>query len=54
VQIVVGHGVLTLLAAAEDVQGVAVAEHVLGSHLARFGQRHELVVAWTRSPASPS
>jgi hypothetical protein len=47
-QIVVGDGVLTLLASANDEQAVAFAEHVLGSHLERFGQRNELAVSWTR------
>ncbi len=48
-QIVVGSGVLTLLAQGPDEQAVALVEHVLGSHLERFGQRDELVVSWTRS-----
>ena len=47
-QVVVGDGVLTLLAAGSDEQAVALAEHVLGSHLERFGQRNELIVSWAR------
>lgn len=46
--VAVGDGVLTLLASGEDEQAVAVVEHVLGSHLERFGQRHELAVSWQR------
>ena len=46
--VVVGDGVLTLLAEGEDEAGVALVEHVLGSHLERFGQRSELTVRWTR------
>jgi hypothetical protein len=46
-QIVVGEGVLTLLASGDDEQAVALAEHVLGSHLERFGHRNELTVIWT-------
>lgn len=48
-QIVVGEGVLTLVAAGDDEEAVALVEHVLGSHLERFGQRNELRVAWTRA-----
>ena len=48
-QIVIGDGVLTLVATGPDEDGVARAEHVLGSHLERFGQRNELVVTWTRA-----
>ena len=47
-QIIVGDGILTLLATGTDEAGVARVEHVLGSHLERFGQRNELTVAWTR------
>ncbi len=48
-EIIVGDRVLTLLAAATDPDALGLVEHVLGSHLERFGQRNELVVAWTRS-----
>jgi len=51
-QVVVGDGVLTLIAAGNDEQAVAVAEQVLGSHLERFGQRQELTVVWVRRAAS--
>jgi hypothetical protein len=47
-QIVVGDGVLTLLASGPDEEGVARAEDVLGRHLVRFGQRNELTVTWIR------
>ncbi len=46
--VVVGDGVLTLLVRAPDEEALERAEHVLGSHLERFGQRHELTVTWTR------
>ncbi len=49
--VVVGDGVVTLLATGDDEQSVARVEHVLGSHLERFGQRNELAVTWTRDPA---
>jgi len=49
--IVVGDGVLTLLAEAPDVEALARVQHVLGSHLERFGQRHELSVTWITSAA---
>jgi hypothetical protein len=45
--VLVGDGVLTLLAEAPDADGLARVQHVLGSHLERFGQRNELVVTWT-------
>lgn len=50
-QVVVGDGVLTLVASGPDTDGVARVEHVLGSHLERFGQRNELTVRWTRDIA---
>jgi hypothetical protein len=48
-QVVVGDGVLTLLATGPDEESVATVEHVLGSHLERFAQRDELAVRWGRS-----
>ena len=48
-QIVVGNSFLTLIAAGPDEASVARVEHVLGSHLERFGQRNELTVVWSRS-----
>lgn len=48
-QVIVGDGVLTLLATGADEQAVGQVEHVLGSHLERFAQRDELAVTWTRS-----
>jgi phospholipase/carboxylesterase len=47
-EVVVGDGVLTLVASGNDEDAVARVEHVLGSHLERFGQRNELAVTWTR------
>ena len=52
-RIVVGDGVLTLLAEGPDESAVERIEHVLGSHLERFGQRSQLVVAWSRSGTPP-
>jgi len=51
--IVVGNGVLTLTAAGTDEADVARVEHVLGSHLERFGQRRELAVVWVRETPQP-
>ena len=48
--VVVGVGVLTLLAEGPDDEAVARVEHVLGSHLERFGARNELTVQWSRTP----
>jgi uncharacterized protein len=45
--VVVGDGVLTLLAEAPDAASLARAQDVLGRHLERFGQRNELAVTWT-------
>jgi uncharacterized protein len=47
--VLVGDGVLTLLAEAPDADGLALVQRVLGSHLERFGQRNELVVTWSAS-----
>lgn len=47
--VVVGDGVLTLLAEAPDEHGVALVEDVLGRHLERFAARDALVVDWRRS-----
>lgn len=59
--VVVGEGVLTLTAEAADPAVLAQVQHVLGSHLERFGQRHELVVSWVGdvapggvTPAAPT
>jgi hypothetical protein len=49
---VIGDGVLTLLAEAPDAESPARVQHVLGTHLERFGQRNELTVTWT-SDAAP-
>jgi hypothetical protein len=45
-RVVVGDGVLVLLAEAPDAEGLARVQDVLGRHLERFGQRNELVVSW--------
>jgi hypothetical protein len=45
--VVVGDGVLTLLAEASDADSLALVQRVLGDHLERFGQRNELVVTWS-------
>jgi hypothetical protein len=45
--VVVGDGVLTLLAVAPDAETLQRVQRVLGSHLERFGQRNELVVSWS-------
>ncbi len=44
--VVVGDGVLTLRAEAPDAETLTRIQHVLGSHLERFGQRNELTVTW--------
>jgi hypothetical protein len=51
-QVVVGDGVITLLAAGPHEEDVARVEHVLGSHLERFGARNELAVVWVRGEVS--
>ncbi|MGY1637582.1 DUF2218 domain-containing protein [Geodermatophilus sp. SYSU D00742] len=51
--IVVGDGVVALLAAGDDEESVARVEHVLGSHLKRFAQREDLTVRWVRSSGAP-
>jgi hypothetical protein len=48
-QVVVGEGVLTLIASGPDAEEVAHVEDVLARHLERFGQRNELSVTWVRS-----
>jgi uncharacterized protein len=47
-QIMVGDGVLSLVATGTDEEAVGGAENVLGSHLERFGLRNQLSVTWTR------
>jgi GMP synthase-like glutamine amidotransferase len=46
-RIVVGDGVLTLLAEAPDSEDLERVKDVLGRHLERFGARNELAVTWT-------
>ncbi len=50
-RITVGNGVLGLRAEAPDVEALARVEHVLGSHLERFGARAGLTVTWHRDPS---
>ena len=45
-RVVLGDGVLTLIAEAPDTATLARVQHVLGSHVERFGQRNELTVTW--------
>ncbi len=52
-RVVVGGGMLTLIAEAPDAEALTRVQHVLGSHLQRFGQRTELAVTWV-SDADPS
>ena len=52
--VVVGEGKLTLRAEAPDAESLARVQHVLGSHLERFGQRSELTVTWTTQDAGPT
>jgi hypothetical protein len=51
-RVVVGDDVLTLIAEAPDPESLSRVQHVLGSHLERFGQRNELTVTW-HSDANP-
>jgi uncharacterized protein len=51
-RVVIGDGVLTLIAEAPDAETLTRVQHVLGSHLERFGRRHELTVTWD-SDADP-
>ncbi|NEK85006.1 DUF2218 domain-containing protein [Blastococcus saxobsidens] len=52
--IVVGDGVLTLVAESGTPEGLARVQHVLGDHLQRFGQRDGLVVSWSAAQAGPT
>ena len=47
--ITVADAVLTLTVTGSDPTAVARGEHVLGSHLERFGARRDLKVTWTRT-----
>jgi uncharacterized protein len=51
-RIIVGDDVIILVAEADDAESLAGVQHVLGSHLERFGQRNELTVSWV-SDAAP-
>lgn len=50
--VVVGDGVLTLIAEAPDAASLAQVQQVLARDLERFGQRQELTVTWV-SDAAP-
>ena len=45
-----GDDLLVLEATAPDADSLARVEDVLGRHLERFGQRHELTVTWHVAP----
>jgi len=45
--LVVSETALELRAQAVSAESLARVQHVVGSHLKRFGQRNELIVAWT-------
>ncbi len=45
-------GMLVLEAHAETDDDLATVQHVIGSHLERFGRRDDLVVTWSASAAS--
>ncbi len=51
-RVVIGDGVLTLIAEAPDIETLHRVQFVLGSHLERFGLRNELTVTWV-SDADP-
>jgi uncharacterized protein len=44
--VVVGERLLTLIAEGPNESVIARVQHILGSHLERFGARNELVVDW--------
>jgi hypothetical protein len=46
-------GVLVLAATAETAEALARIQDVIGRHLERFGQRHELRVEWMVGPGQP-
>jgi uncharacterized protein len=50
-RVVIGDGVLTLIAEAPDAATLRRVQHVLGSHLERFAQRQELQVSWVSDAA---
>jgi hypothetical protein len=52
--VITGDGVLVLTASAADVETLERIQDVLGRHLERFGQRNELVVAWSREQVGPT
>ena len=45
--LVVGEAVLELRAEAASAESLTRVQHVVGSHLERFGQRDALVVTWS-------
>lgn len=51
-RVLVGEGVLTLVAESGTAEGLAQVQDVLGRHLERFGARNELAVAWQPGAAA--
>ena len=49
--LVTGETALELRSEAASAESLEQVQHVVGSHLERFGQRNELVVVWT-APAT--
>jgi len=45
-RVIVGDGVLALIAEASDAETLIRVRHILGGHLERFAQRQELQVTW--------
>ncbi len=45
-ELTAGDGVLTLRVVAQEPEGLERLEHVIGSHLERFGRRDGLSVSW--------
>jgi hypothetical protein len=51
-QVVAGDAVLSLLVDAPERESLERAQHVLASHLERFGRRNELAVTWSEDPTT--
>ena len=50
--LVAGETALELRAEAASAESLERVQHVVGSHLERFGQRNELVVVWAAAPTA--
>lgn len=48
-ELIAEDGAIVLRAEAEDDESLTRVEDVTGRHLERFGQKHELAVAWRRA-----